>query len=260
MNRIQELFKKKKKILNIYYTAGFPELNDTLIIAKALQDAGVDMLEIGIPFSDPLADGPIIQKSSEKALANGMSLQLLFDQLNKLRTGISIPVLLMSYLNPVLQIGMKTFLQNCQQVGIDGLILPDLPILEYISDYKELFQKYKQNAIFFITPATNSDRRKQIDVASSGFLYVVSSASTTGTKKNHWQQQENYFQSIQKAGFKNPTLIGFNIKDHNSFARANQYANGAIIGSAFIQALEQQSSVNFSQIAMKFVKKIRGEN
>lgn len=259
MNNINALFEKKSKnILNIYYTAGFPHLESTLVIASALQKAGADMIEIGIPFSDPLADGVIIQKSSETALKNGMNLQLLFTQLEKLRHKIFIPVILMGYLNPVLQFGMENFLQSCQQVGIDGVILPDLPIEIYQSEYQKLFEKYNLNIIFLITPATSEQRQKQIDKASKGFLYVVSSASTTGTKNEHWQKQENYFQKVQNAGLKNPTLIGFNIKDKQGFTRANRYTNGAIVGSAFIQSLQEQKGKNLEKIALDFVKKIRG--
>ena len=196
MNRIHQLFKKKKKnILCIYYTAGFPNLEDTLKIAISLEKAGVDIIEIGAPFSDPLADGPTIQKSSQKALENGMSLSLLFNQLENLRKHVSIPVLLMGYLNPILQMGFNKFLQNCKKVGLDGIIVPDLPIEEYEKNYKIDCQKNDLCSVFFITPETSKTRQQKIDNLSSGFLYAVSSASTTGTKKKEWStQQQKYFQ------------------------------------------------------------------
>lgn len=258
MNRIDKLFEKKKsKVLNIYYTAGFPQKNSTLVIAETLQKSGVDILEIGIPFSDPLADGPIIQKSSEIALKNGMTLLFLFEQLKSLREKITIPVLFMGYLNPILQMGMENFLQHCQKIGIDGVILPDLPIAEYQQNYQAIFEKYGIYSIFLITPATNEQRRQQIDKVSKGFLYIVSAASTTGTKKEHSQEQENYFESIKNAAFKNPTLIGFNIKDRSSFTKANQYANGGIIGSAFIQTLLNSNPENLNQLITEFIQKIQ---
>jgi tryptophan synthase alpha chain len=259
MNRIEQLFKKKSKnILNIYYSAGFPKLQDTLPIARALQKAGADIIEIGIPFSDPLADGPIIQNSSEVALKNGMNLSLLLEQLKTMRAKITIPVLLMGYLNPILQMGMEKFLKICSDVGVDGLILPDLPIAEYQREYQKMFEKYRLSAVFLITPATSKERQQQIDEVGSGFLYVVSSASTTGTEKKLWSKQEDYFQRIKDAKTKNPTLIGFNIKDSESFARANRYANGAIVGSAFIRTLQENQDQDFHQLTAEFIKKIRG--
>ena len=257
-NRITTLFEKKQKnILSIYYTAGFPQLENTLEIAEALQSAGVDMLEIGMPFSDPLADGPIIQKSSQRALKNGMTLALLFRQLESLREKITIPVLLMGYLNPVLQMGMETFLSNCRTVEIDGIILPDLPVVEYNKEYKKLFKSYALHHIFLITPETSDKRLKFIDQSSSGFLYVVSTASTTGAKNKQWQEQKSYFQKIKNTTLKNPTLLGFNIKDKKSFAIANQYTCGGIIGSAFIEELNAKQKQNFTQVISSFLHKIR---
>ena len=256
-NRIFELFQKKKsKILNIYFTAGFPELDSTLKIALALEKAGVDMIEIGIPFSDPLADGPIIQQSAKRALENGMTLKVLFQQLEKLRPLITVPVLLMGYLNPVMQMGIEKFCDSCQKVGIDGVILPDLPFFEY-QNYKNFFETNHLCSVFLVTPQTSQARLQQMDEIANGFLYIVSSASTTGTKKAKNHTQKPYFQKIQNAALKNPCLIGFNIKDKASFEEASKYTNGAIIGSAFIQHLEKNSS-DFSASISHFVKKIKG--
>ncbi len=256
-NRILELFKRKKsQILNIYYTAGFPKLDDTLKIALALEKAGVDMIEIGIPFSDPLADGPIIQQSAKLSLAGGMTLKILFKQLEKLRPLINVPILLMGYLNPVMQMGIENFCNACKKVGVDGVILPDLPFLEY-QNYKDNFEKNNLCNVFLITPQTSQSRLQQMDKIARGFLYIVSANSTTGTEKKKDDAQKLYFQKIQKTALKNPCLIGFNIKDKSSFAEACSYASGAIVGSAFIQYLEKNPA-NFSESIGNFVKKIRG--
>ena len=254
-NRITELFTKTpKNLLSIFYTAGFPQLNDTLEIALELQKAGVDLIEIGMPFSDPLADGPIIQHSSQLALQNGMNLAFLFEQLKNLRKNITIPVLLMGYLNPVLQFGIKKFFANCHKVGIDGLILPDLPLKEYTQEYKELFTEYNLSNIFLITPQTSIERIKQMDENTTGFLYAISSASTTGANKKQDSQQVSYFQKLKNQKLKNPFLIGFNIKDAESFRKANLYASGAIIGSAFIQELQNKP---LAATIKAFITKIR---
>ena len=253
---ILELFKKKNsQILNIYYTAGFPNLDDTLKVALALEKAGVDMIEIGIPFSDPLADGPIIQQSAKRALENGMTLKKLFKQLEKLRPLITIPVLLMGYLNPVMQMGIKKFCDSCQKIGIDGVILPDLPFLEY-QNYKDNFEANNLCNVFLVSPQTSQTRLKQMDKIAKGFLYIVSSSSTTGTEKKKNNAQKLYFQKIQNAALKNPCLIGFNIKNENDFTEACNYASGAIIGSAFIQHLEK-NPISFCDSIPSFVKKIR---
>lgn len=237
-NRIDELFERKKgNILSVYFTAGFPQLNDTLVIAKELESQGVDMLEIGIPFSDPLADGPVIQQSSEIALRNGMSISLLFEQLKELRQHIQIPVILMGYFNPVLQYGVESFLKKAQQAGIDGLIIPDLPMKEYEEQYKLLFDQYHLKNVLLITPQTSDERIRKIDSISGGFIYVVSSSSTTGQKDSKILQQRSYLEKVQSFQLKNPTLVGFGISTSNDLKIVNQYADGAIIGTAFIKAI-----------------------
>lgn len=239
MNRIENLFKNQKgKVLNIYFTAGFPKLDSTLTVLKSLQDSGVDMVEIGLPFSDPLADGPTIQASGQKALKNGMSLKVLFEQLDGFRKDIHIPVLLMGYFNPVMQFGVENFLKTCKRVGVDGLILPDLPLSEYEKHYKGLFKSYGIDLIFLVTPETSDDRLKQIDQAGSGFIYAVSSSSTTGSDKS-WNKLEAYFKHLEKANLNNPILTGFGVKDKESFQKASAHTNGAIIGTAFVKMLEQ---------------------
>jgi len=250
MSRISELFaKKKEKVLNIYCTAGFPHPDSTLKVMKALQQNGADMIEIGMPYSDPLADGPVIQHSSTIAIANGMTIAKLFEQLNGMRKPDSslkdIPVILMGYMNPVLQYGFEKFCRDAAAVGIDGLILPDLPIYEFESEYGAIIKKYGLDFIFLITPETSDDRIKKLDELSSGFLYAVSSSSTTGSDKSQ-PAAEKYLQKLRNLKPRNPVLVGFGIKDKSSFAAACQYANGAIIGSAFIKALETSNSVENS--------------
>lgn len=237
-NRIDQLFENKKgNILSVYFTAGFPQLDDTLTIAKELQNQGVDMLEIGIPFSDPLADGPMIQQSSEIALRNGMSISLLFEQLKGLRQHIHIPVILMGYFNPVLQYGVESFLQLTKQVGIDGLIIPDLPLKEYEEQYKNAFDQYQIKNALLITPQTSEERVRKIDALSGGFIYVVSSSSTTGQKENKLLQQIGYLEKVKSFQLKNPTLVGFGISTSADLGIVNQYTQGAIIGSAFVKAI-----------------------
>lgn len=243
-NRLSHIFATKKNILNIYFTAGFPNLEDTTLIIKALQDSGADMIEIGMPFSDPLADGETIQKSSQKAIDNGMTLHLLFDQLKDIRKKVDIPLLLMGYLNTVLQFGIEKFCKQCEEIGIDGVILPDLPMTEYLEDYQPLFETHGLANIFLITPQTSEDRIKQIAKVSNGFIYMVSTASTTGTKEGTSQEQIPYFQRIKAMNLPTPKLIGFGISDKKSFEVANQYAEGAIIGSAFIKMLSQSKDIN----------------
>jgi tryptophan synthase alpha chain len=243
-NRLSHTFATKKNILNIYFTAGFPNLEDTTLIIKALQDSGADMIEIGMPFSDPLADGETIQKSSQKAIDNGMTLHLLFDQLKDIRKKVDIPLLLMGYLNTVLQFDIEKFCKQCEEIGIDGVILPDLPMTEYLEDYQPLFETHGLANIFLITPQTSEDRIKQIAKVSNGFIYMVSTASTTGTKEGTSQEQIPYFQRIKAMNLPIPKLIGFGISDKKSFEVANQYAEGAIIGSAFIKMLSQSKDIN----------------
>ncbi len=257
MSRLHDLFlRKKENILSIYFTAGFPGLNDTGLILEELYKNGVDMVEVGIPFSDPLADGPVIQHSSETALKNGMNLKLLFEQLSHFSpvTRHS-SLLLMGYLNPVLQYGMENFLKKAKEVGVDGVILPDLPLSEYVSQYKELFDKYGVINVFLITPQTAESRIRMIDEYSKGFIYMVSSASTTGSTKGVSEQNERYFQRIIDMKLKNPLMIGFGISDRGSFDKACSYANGAIIGSAFIKAIE--NSKDLKQDIQKFIHSIR---
>lgn len=243
MNRITELFKNKQEpLLSIYYTAGYPRLEDTLPIAKSLEEAGADMLEIGFPFSDPLADGPVIQHSSEEALKNGMSLNLLFDQLKSLREQVRIPVLLMGYLNPVMQYGMERFCASCAECGIDGLIIPDLPMTEYEETYRELFKRHKLSNIFLVTPESSQERIRRIDELSNGFIYALSSSSTTGKNMAGSQATEQYFGKLHSMQLKNPLMIGFGVSDRDSFRKVVSYANGAIIGSAFIRLLDREGA------------------
>lgn len=240
MNAINKLFEiKKKNILSVYFTAGFPNLNDTTTIINELEKNGVDMIEIGMPFSDPLADGPTIQRSSEIGLGNGMNIKLLFEQLKNFRNGTSeIPLILMGYLNPVLQYGVDQFCKDASVLGISGVIIPDLPLQEYLDEYKIIFEKYNLKNIFLITPQTSEARIRLIDENSDGFIYMVSSASTTGVKNEIGSEQEQYFKRIKVMDLKNPTLIGFGIHNQQTFSKACEYANGAIIGSAFIKAIE----------------------
>ena len=238
MNRINKVFNKKKNLLSIYFTAGFPEINDTLKIIKELDKSQVDMIEIGLPFSDPLADGPTIQKSSEKALSNGMTTNLLFDQLKGLRKISDIPVVIMGYFNPILQYGIEKFCSNCKDVGIDGLIIPDLPPDIFKKNYKIIFEKYKLNMMFLITPQISNERINLIDDLSKGFIYMVSSYSVTGAKDSFDKYQIEYFKRIKKLNLSNPLLIGFGISNKKTFQAACQNSNGAIIGSAYIKYIE----------------------
>lgn len=256
INRINRLFKvKQQNVLSVYFTAGFPKRDDTKTIIETLAQAGVDMIEIGIPFSDPLADGPVIQQSSQIALQNGISLKLIFEQLKNIRESVDIPLLLMGYLNPVLQFGIERFLDTASQAGIDGIILPDLPLDEYRKKYHSLFKKYNVHNIFLITPQTAEKRIREIDSISDAFIYMVSSASTTGAKKSIEQAQVDYFERINGMNLKNPRLIGFGISSRQTFAKACKYAQGAIIGSAFIRAVSQEGGLEDN--IRSFVSKIR---
>jgi len=238
-NRINTLFEKKKEnILSVYFTAGFPELDDTVEIIQQLEKNGVDLIEVGMPFSDPTADGPTIQKSSEIALQNGMSLNLLFEQLKTIRKSVSIPLVLMGYFNPVYQFGIPEFCKKCYEIGIDGAILPDLPLDEFESKYSSTFKENNLHNILLITPQTSELRIREIDKSGSGFIYMVSSASTTGAGKKVEDFQKDYFIRIQNMNLKNPRLIGFGISDHATFSNACKYANGAIIGSAFVNSFK----------------------
>lgn len=240
MNRINQLFQQKKNnILSIYFTAGHPTLDSTVEVIKTLEKSGVDMIEIGMPFSDPLADGPVIQGSSTKALKNGMSIKLLFEQLKQIRKEVNIPLLLMGYINPVYQFGIENFCKKCKEVGIDGVILPDLPLSEYQEQYQPYFEANNLRFIFLITPQTSPDRVRMIDSISNGFIYMVSSSSTTGAKGNIAEKQVEYFTRIKAMNLTNPLVIGFGISNRETFERACHYANGAIIGSAFVKMLDE---------------------
>lgn len=237
MNRINQKLAENQKILSLYFTAGYPELNDTVSILQELEKSGVDLVEIGLPFSDPLADGPTIQESSTKAIANGMTTKLLFEQLKNVRETVKIPLIIMGYFNPMLQFGIENFCQKCAEVGIDGLIIPDLPLAIYEENYKELFEKYDLKNIFLITPQTSEERILKIDSLSDSFIYIVSSASVTGSQSGFGERERNYFSRISFLELKNPQIIGFGIKDKETFLQATEFQKGAIIGSAFVKFL-----------------------
>lgn len=242
MNRIHQKLQENKKLLSIYFTAGYPSLNDTAKTIKELEENGVDMIEIGLPFSDPLADGPTIQASSTQALKNGMTTELLFQQLGTIRESVSIPLIIMGYFNPILQFGVEKFCKKCEEVGIDGLILPDLPLDVYQDHYEPILKKYGLVNIFLITPQTSEERIQQIDAASDGFIYMVSSASVTGSQEGFGNQQENYFKRIANMNLKNPQIVGFGISNAETFQQATKMAKGAIIGSAFIKHLSKNGT------------------
>lgn len=240
MNRLTERLSADGKILSIYATAGFPQLKDTLQVLKALENAGVDLIEIGMPFSDPLADGPTIQESSTKALINGMTTEILFEQLKEVRNHLSIPLILMGYFNPVLQFGVEKFLKKAAEIGIDGVILPDLPLEVYEREYKDLFEAYGLSMIFLITPQTPERRIRQIEQASTSFIYMVSTSSTTGAQEGFNQESMEYFKRIEAMNLQVPTVVGFGISNASSYHQATSHAKGAIIGSAFIKALSKE--------------------
>ena len=238
MNRINQKLQEDKKLLSIYFTAGFPDLNDTITIIKELEKSGVDMIEIGLPFSDPLADGPTIQESSTIAIENGMTTKLLFEQLKDIRKSVQIPLLIMGYFNPIMQFGIEKFCQKCAEIGIDGLIIPDLPLEIYKSEYESIFEKYNLKNIFLITPQTSEIRIREIDELSDSFIYMVSSASVTGSQSGFGNEQTEYFKRIHDLKLKNPQIVGFGIKDKETFEQATEYQKGAIIGSAFVKYLK----------------------
>ncbi|KUY20940.1 tryptophan synthase subunit alpha [Elizabethkingia miricola] len=241
------------KKLNIYFTAGVPQLNDTAQIMKTIQSAGADMIEVGIPYSDPVADGPVIQKSDELALQNGMTITKLFEQLKTVKDEINIPVILMGYLNPVLKFGFEKFCQECQASGVSGLILPDLPPIEFEKKYQKILEQYGINFTFLVTPETSDERIQYLDSLSSGFLYAVSSSSTTGT--NQEIDNDAYFKRLKSLNLKNPILIGFSIKNKTDFDKVTQHADGAIIGSAFVKILLENE--NWESKAAEFIKSIK---
>ena len=243
MNRITTLFETKKNgILSVYFTAGYPHTDDTANIIKTLQAKGIDMAEVGIPFSDPMADGVVIQESSTRALRGGMSLRLLFEQLKDIRKDVHIPLILMGYLNPIMQFGFEAFCRRCAEIGIDGAIIPDLPFAEYMAEYKETADRYGVKIIMLITPETSEERIRLIDRNTSGFIYMVSSAATTGAQQSFDDQKQAYFRRINAMNLKNPRLIGFGISNKATLEAANANSSGAIIGSKFVQLLASEQS------------------
>ena len=255
MNKLQQLFATKKKdLLSIYYTAGYPNLTDTLQIAEALEKAGADFIEIGFPYSDPVADGPTIQASSKQALDNGMTMEILFEQLKDLRKTITIPILLMGYVNVVLQYGVANFCKKCKDVGVDGCIIPDLPMYEYEELYHKYFDENGISNIFLVTPQTSDERIRKIDGLSNAFIYLLSSAATTGKDLDVSDQARTYFARIKAMDLKNPLMIGFGISDKKTFDSANEYASGAIIGSAFVKNLKEN---NLQKSISEFMSEFR---
>jgi len=244
----------RKNLLSIYFTAGYPGLEDTIKNLDELQSSGVDFVEIGFPFSDPIADGPVIQESSMIALKNGMTLDLLFKQLLSAKELISVPVILMGYLNPVLQFGVEKFCASCRDAGVSGVIIPDLPMLEFKREYRKIFSSFSLAFIFLITPQTSKERILEIDSLTDSFIYAVSSSSTTGTRENFDENQFQYLEELRDLNLKNPIIVGFGISNHETFKRVNKYAAGAIIGSSFIsflKTMDNQKSIS------QFIDKIR---
>lgn len=256
MNRLQKLFSSKpSNLLSVFYTAGFPKLSDTVAIGQALEKAGADIIEIGIPFSDPVADGPAIQESNKIALENGMNLRLLMQQVTALRQRTSIPIILMGYLNPVLQYGFEKFCSDCAAAGVDGIILPDLPLDVYLKEYKAVVENSKLSMTFLISPTTSVERIRLIDSETNTFIYAVSASSTTGAKQGFSDAQRAYFNRIHETNLKNSVMIGFGISNQETFKTACKYSSGAIIGSAFINMLK--SSTNLDVDVQTFVKDIK---
>ena len=244
MNRITNLFETKKAgILSVYFTAGYPQLNDTATILRELEAKGVNMVEVGIPFSDPMADGPVIQESSTVALRNGMSIRLLFQQLKEIRQTVQIPIILMGYLNPIMQYGFEAFCQSCVEVGVDGMIIPDLPYADYMADYKTIADRYDLKMIMLITTETSEERVRLIDAHTSGFIYMVSSAATTGAQQSFNEQKQAYFRRINAMNLRNPRLVGFGISNKATFEAAASNSSGAIIGSKFVQLIKSEPTI-----------------
>ena len=252
MNRINSKLQEDKKLLSIYFTAGYPKINDTISIIQQLEKNGVDMIEIGLPFSDPLADGPTIQASSTQAIHNGMTTELLFEQLKNIRETVSIPLLIMGYFNPIYQYGIEKFCQKCNEIGIDGLIIPDLPLKEFEEQYKSVFEANNLKNIFLITPQTSQDRIQQIDAISDSFIYMVSSASITGSSEGFGENETTYFERIANLKLKSQQIIGFGINSKVTFEQAIEYQKGAIIGSAFIKFITTNSIKSINE----FIKQI----
>jgi tryptophan synthase alpha chain len=255
MNRLNQLFDTKKdNLLSIYFTAGYPEINSTIAIIEVLEKSGVDFIELGFPYSDPVADGPIIQHSSQQSLDSGMTLNLLFEQLKDLRKTVTIPILLMGYVNPIVQYGVERFCKKAAEVGIDGVIVPDLPIYEYEAMYADFFKDNNLSNIFMVTPQTSADRIRKIDGLSNSFIYLLSSSTITGVSLNVSDSIENYYKRVKAMQLKAPTIIGFGIVDENTFNKACQYANGAIIGTRFVKLLGEE---NYLEKIPGFIKSIR---
>lgn len=252
MRKIEK--KGDQGLLSIYYTAGYPTLESTLTIAQKLEESGADFLEIGFPYSDPVADGPTIQHSSEEALKNGMTVERLFDQLKDLRQHVQIPVFLMGYVNPLLQYGVERFCEKCKEVGVDGIIVPDLPMSEYEELYKDTFEKNGIANIFIVTPQTSEDRIRKINDLSNSFIYLLSSNATTGTKLNVEDKTAAYFQRVKDMQLKNPLIIGFGISNKDSFDKATSYSTGAIIGTSFVKLLSEE---NYLDKIPAFIRSIK---
>ncbi len=253
MNRINQALQQDKKLLSIYFTAGYPKLEDTVTILEQLEESGVDMIEIGLPFSDPLADGPTIQASSTKALQNGMTTEMLFNQLKDIRKTVKIPLLIMGYFNPILQFGVENFCRRCVEIGIDGLIIPDLPVEVYTEEYKAIFDKHNLINVFLITPQTSDNRIKMIDSVSNGFIYTVSSASVTGSVSGFDSTQDNYFERIANMNLNNPQIIGFGINNKETFNQAIKFAKGGIVGSSFVNHLTKNGTRNIAAFISEFI-------
>ena len=243
MNRIDKLFQAKQRdILSVYFTAGFPALNDTCTVLRELQYKGIDMVEVGIPFSDPMADGEVIQAAATKALLNGMSLKLLFEQLKDVRSEINIPIVLMGYLNPIMQYGFENFCRSCKETGVDGVIIPDLPFADYMAEYKEVAKAHNIKVIMLITPETSEERIRLIDEHTDGFIYMVSSAATTGAQQSFDEQKQAYFRRINAMNLRNPRLVGFGISNKATYQAATDNSCGGIIGSKFVQLLDTEKT------------------
>jgi len=258
-NRIIDLFdKKKNNILSVFYTAGFPTLDSTVLIAETLEKSGADIIEIGIPYSDPVADGPTIQESNKVALDNGIRLSMILDNVKEIRKSVKIPIILMGYVNPVMQYGVEKFAKHASAAGVDGVILPDLPITAYVNEYKELFESVNLSNTFLISPTTSEERIRKIDDITNGFIYAVSASSVTGAKNEFAKEQLDYFQKLRDMRLKNPYLIGFGISNHETFSRASAFGAGAIVGSAFINVLK--NSKDLAGDVSTFVTSLRNNN
>lgn len=257
MNRIKMLFEyKTKNILSVYLTAGYPDIESTVEVIERLAENGVDMIEIGIPYSDPLADGPVIQRTSQQALENGMTISVLFEQLRVIRQRVSVPLVIMSYFNPILIYGFKRFCCKCKEVGIDGLIIPDLPFDEYLTNYKDIIKGENLEFISLITPQTSEDRIRKIDTETDAFIYMVSSASTTGNRDSFTSENEKYFKRIKELKLNNPCLIGFGVSNKVTYDQASHYSNGVIVGSRFMDSLKK--GMDIDQAIKNLLSVLRG--